>query len=94
MSVLALNPGIWYVSVLRITISILYFYIFIGILLKQYQDNEANKMVIQKRREKGQAKSGRRIVEDRRVLNEEPHDPDRRNRQVRRTQADKRKSTS
>ena len=65
-----------------------------GILLKQYQDSEAHNMVIQERREKGQSKSGRRLLEDRRSQNEEPHDPDRRNRQVRRTQGDKRKSTS
>jgi len=51
-------------------------------------------MVIQERREKNQAKSGRRSLEDRRVQNEESHDPDRRNKQVRRTQPDKRKSTS
>lgn len=51
-------------------------------------------MVIQERREKGQAKSGRRLRENRRVQNEEPHDPDRRDGQKRRTQADKRKSTS
>jgi len=51
-------------------------------------------MVIQERRENGKPKSGRRLLDDRRSQNEEPHDPDRRNKQVRRTQGDKRKSTS
>ena len=57
-------------------------------------------MTNQKRRDKSQPKSGRRVLADRRKQNEESHDlerpPDleRRIAQDRRTQADRRKSTS
>jgi len=51
-------------------------------------------MMNQKRRDESQPKSGQRLQEDRRNLNEEPHDPERRDGQERRTQADRRKSTS
>ncbi len=46
------------------------------------------------RRDESQPKSGHRLHEDRRNQNEESHDPERRSGQERRTQADRRKSTS
>ena len=51
-------------------------------------------MTNQNRRDKSQPKSGQRLQEDRRNQNEEPHDPERRSGLERRTQADRRKSTS
>jgi len=42
------------------------------------------------RRDESQSKSGQRLQEDRRNLNEKPHDPERRDKQERRTQADRR----
>ena len=69
-------------------------YTLIGILLKQEQDNEVNSMTNQNRRDESQLKSGRRLQEVRRNQNEEPHDPEHRSGQERRTQADRRKSTS
>ncbi len=51
-------------------------------------------MTNRERRDKSQPKSGQRLQEDRRNLNEEPHDPEHRSGQKRRTQADRRKSTS
>ena len=69
-------------------------------LLKQKQGNEINNMTNQKSRDKGQPKSGQRLLEDRRNQNEEPHglerppDLERRSAQERRTQAERKKSIS
>jgi len=46
----------------------------------------------QKRGDESQPKSGRRVLADRRKQNEEPHDPERRDGQERRTQADRREN--
>ncbi len=51
-------------------------------------------MANKERRDESQSKIGRRVLEDRRKQNEEPHDPERRDEQERRTQANRRKSTS
>jgi hypothetical protein len=51
-------------------------------------------MTNQERREENQSKNGRRLLEDRRDLNEEKHNPDLRGNKKRRILADKRKSTS
>ena len=55
---------------------------------------ETNSMANKERRDESQFKIGRRVLEDRRKQNEEPHDPERRDEQERRTQADRRKSIS
>ncbi len=75
-------------------------YTLIGILLKQEQDDEVNNMTNQKRRDKGQSKSGQRSRKDRRSQNEEsldlerPPDLERRIAQDRRTQTEEKKSIS
>ena len=75
-------------------------YTLTGILLKQEQDDEVNYMTNQKRRDKGQSKSGQRSRKDRRSQNEEsldlerPPDLERRSAQDRRTQTERKKSIS
>ncbi len=49
-------------------------------------------MMNQGRRDESQPKIGRRLLQDRRNQNEEPHDLERRDGQGRRTQADRRNS--